>query len=273
MISIWISTARSADLTIIVGFPPGGGTSSIAKMFQTELTKMGHNVIVDHKAGASGLIATRVCADKTIKNTICLVSPSQYLKIDKEDDKIFTNLEPMFIIGHSPMVLYTSSSAKFTDLASNHKILTVGSSTRMMNFIMTQRLKKTQHTTIEYKGTGQLVLDVLGKHIEYGFSPYVAIKNTPNITILAVGARKLFTDIALNDLELTTGPDTIVYGFMKGQHTSLSDTMLDALKKIADDDEFKRELWVKHSIRVEKNQSASYFEEYIRQQQLILQSR
>ena len=60
--------AQSADfpnkpVRIMVGFPPGGGVDVIARMMATELSKVWkQSVIVENRAGASGMIASNAIA-------------------------------------------------------------------------------------------------------------------------------------------------------------------------------------------------------------------
>jgi len=50
-------------VTLVVGFAPGGGTDTVARIVQGELSKsLGQQVVVDNKPGAGGAIATDLTA-------------------------------------------------------------------------------------------------------------------------------------------------------------------------------------------------------------------
>ena len=53
----------SRPITLVVGFAPGGGTDTVARVMQGPLgTRLGQQVIVDNKPGAGGNIATDMAA-------------------------------------------------------------------------------------------------------------------------------------------------------------------------------------------------------------------
>lgn len=265
-----LSVSWANELKIVVGFPPGGGTSILARLIQEKAVVYNMNIVVEHRAGASGMIANKHCSEKN-NNVMCLVSPSQFIRVPNDEGN-FVELDSVFMIGHSPMVLYTGKDHDIEYFNKMNNIV-IGSSTRLMNFMMTKLVQNTNAVAVEYKGTNQLIVDVIGKHIDYGFSPYTAIKGNTNVKILAVANRRMFSNIAASNIDFDIGPSTIVYGFMKGKESTISDNNLLILKKILNHDSFKQELWDKTSIIVEKNQTKEFFERYVQNQNTRINTR
>ncbi len=55
----------SKPITMVVPYPPGGGTDAVARLIAEKIgKKLGQNVVVDNRAGASGLIGV----DKVAKS-------------------------------------------------------------------------------------------------------------------------------------------------------------------------------------------------------------
>lgn len=55
--------APTRPVRFIVGFPPGGATDLVARFLQPKLTaSLGHQVIVDNRPGANGLVAMQIVA-------------------------------------------------------------------------------------------------------------------------------------------------------------------------------------------------------------------
>ena len=56
----WAQAYPAKPVKLIVGFPPGGGSDALARLVAAALTeKFGQQIIVDNKAGANTIVATR----------------------------------------------------------------------------------------------------------------------------------------------------------------------------------------------------------------------
>jgi tripartite-type tricarboxylate transporter receptor subunit TctC len=65
----------NGPVRIIVGFPPGGGTDALARVVGQKLAAMwGHQVIVENKAGAAGLLAAEYVAQQPSDGSTLLMA-------------------------------------------------------------------------------------------------------------------------------------------------------------------------------------------------------
>jgi tripartite-type tricarboxylate transporter receptor subunit TctC len=109
--------AASADsfpshaVTLVVPFPPGGGTDTGARIIAQELGKRwGQSVIVENKGGAAGLIGAALVAQaKPDGYTLLLgnigtqsINPSLYSKMPYDPDKAFA---PISLVAELPLAV------------------------------------------------------------------------------------------------------------------------------------------------------------------------
>jgi len=115
-----IASAQDAyptkSVTMVVPFPPGGGTDTGARWVAQKLSeKWGQPVVVDNKAGAAGMIgADFVSRAKPDGYTIMManaqavaINPSLYKKLPYNPDTAFV---PISLVAELPLVLLVNSS-------------------------------------------------------------------------------------------------------------------------------------------------------------------
>lgn len=104
------------QVTVVVPFAPGGGTDMLARILAQELgEKFGHNVVVENRPGAGGVIAAQqvMRADPdghTLffgTGTQFAVAPSLYKKLAFDPPKDFT---PLALVAGSPFALVVNPS-------------------------------------------------------------------------------------------------------------------------------------------------------------------
>jgi tripartite-type tricarboxylate transporter receptor subunit TctC len=115
-------TWPSGNIRIVVPYPPAGSTDVIARLVQNGLQqRLGVNIIVDNRAGASGSIGTASVAKSPPDGSTWLfvfdnhganpfVLPT--LPYDTEKD-----LDPVLLIGTAPYVITTHPGRPFRTLA------------------------------------------------------------------------------------------------------------------------------------------------------------
>src|SRR5205085_7992204 len=111
----------SGPIRLIVPFPPGGSTDALARVVQTGLQqRLGVNVIIENKPGASGAAGTTTVAKSAPDgNTWLFVfdthSVNPYLmnlQYDTEKD-----LDPVMLVATAPYLLAVNTKHDFKTLA------------------------------------------------------------------------------------------------------------------------------------------------------------
>jgi len=100
----------SKPIRIVVGYPPGGGSDLVARLVATGLSeRVGQQVIVDNRPGASGLIANEIVSKSPpdgytllLANSSFSYIPAMYSKLQYDMRRDFA---PVAIIGDAQYVL------------------------------------------------------------------------------------------------------------------------------------------------------------------------
>ncbi|MGZ5260193.1 MAG: Bug family tripartite tricarboxylate transporter substrate binding protein, partial [Burkholderiales bacterium] len=172
----------SRPLRLIVPSAPGGSPDINARELANELTKqMGQQVVVENRAGASGILGYEVLARATpdgytfayISNFI-ETNPSLYAKLSYDFARDFRPVIFYFrgfnVLTVSP-TLAVRSVKDLIDLArANPGKLTFGSSgigaTPHLSMELFKSMTDTAIVHVPYKGTQQAVTDLLGGQID-----------------------------------------------------------------------------------------------------------
>lgn len=173
----------SRPITIIVTFPPGGGTDLLARRLGAELEKKWqHPVIVENKPGASGNIGARFVAESQadghtllMVNSSYAINPSVFKQMGFDPKKDLTPILNMawissvLVVGkHSP---YSSLSELRNQTDKEQlEIATCGNGTpqHLAAQMLSDAIKK-PYIHVAYKGCGPALTDVLSGHVQAGF--------------------------------------------------------------------------------------------------------
>ena len=166
-------------IKLIAVFPPGGSVDQVSRIFAAHLTqKLGQQVVVENRGGASGSIGTHAVAAAPpdgytfgVVFDTHAVNPSLIptLPFDTLND-----LVPVMLIGTSPMVIVTHPSQPYRDFrellaAARSKPVPYGSigtgSLGHLAMLQIANLQKVELTHIPYRGGGPLVTDALGGQV------------------------------------------------------------------------------------------------------------
>jgi tripartite-type tricarboxylate transporter receptor subunit TctC len=173
-------------ITLVVPYPPGGGVDAMARVVAEKLsTALGQQVVVDNRAGGSGLVGTRTFIKSAPDGyTLFLghtgsisINPSLYANAGFDPRRDFA---PIGLIAAMPVALlaHPSFPAKtirdvVTMAHEKPGQLNIGTSAIGTGSYLSAELFK-EATGIEavivpYKGTAQLMNDLVGGHVPVAF--------------------------------------------------------------------------------------------------------
>jgi tripartite-type tricarboxylate transporter receptor subunit TctC len=175
---------------VIVPFPPGGGTDSLARAIQEPLQKvLGQTVIIDNRGGGGGNIGHEIVSKAAPDGHTVLISSNNQMLFPYLvahlgfDPAAFVSVG---FIAKQESVFVGSADAPWKDLAEITEAArkapgdvqygTAGVSTPM--HLSTERyaiLNNIKLTHVPFRGTGPLVTDLLGGHVKLGMSSLTSV--------------------------------------------------------------------------------------------------
>ncbi len=170
-------------IRLVVGFTPGGGADFVARQVAQSLgPALGTSVVVDNKPGANGTIAAAEVARAPADGYTLLlgvtasqsISPVLMAKLPYDPLRDFT---PITQVGYSPLVLVVNPKLPVKTVAeflrhvsASSAPVTYGSAgsgniTHMAAELFVQSTGATNLRHIPYKGSSQVITDLIGGHI------------------------------------------------------------------------------------------------------------
>lgn len=196
-------------IRLIVGFTPGGATDLVGRLVAEKLSeRLGQQVVVDNRPGASGIIAARLVGSAQPDGYTLLISGSSIsivgsLYKDLNFD-VSRDLQPLALIATAPYVLvvHPSTGAKTTSdfiayAKSRAGKVSYGASTpgtvQHLSSEMFKRLVGIDMLFVPYKGTGSMMPDILGGRLQAAMD---------NVTVLAPHIRSgALTPLAVSTIK------------------------------------------------------------------------
>ena len=173
---------KDKPIKIVVPFAAGGGVDAAARLLGTQLQKrLGVNVIVENKAGASGTIGGQAVRTAPADGHTLLFSAAthvlakQVLSAPPYDPQ--TDFAPVARTGSAPLLLVVAPSkqqAKLGDLLASIRqqpekwtagIPAAGAPSHLATLLMAKQAQ-VKLTYVPYKGTQPALMDVAGGHTD-----------------------------------------------------------------------------------------------------------
>jgi len=172
---------------MVITFPPGSATDIVGRIFTQRLSEIwGQPVVVENRGGAGGSIGTAIVQKAPadgysllINSSAHAVNPSIYAKLPYDTLKDFVDIAPL---AGQPNVLVTASTSSIKTLKEmltdararpgkvNFASAGVGSGTHL-NLEKFKLATGIDVTHIPYKGTQEVLSDLLGGRVDYYFAP------------------------------------------------------------------------------------------------------
>lgn len=173
-------------VTLVVPYPPGGGVDVLARVVAERLsTVLGQQVIVDNRVGGSGLVGTRATIRSAPDGYTLFfghtgsisINPFLYANAGFDPRKDFTPIGlfasmPVALLAHPSFPAKTIGEVVTLAKKEGGKF-NIGSSAVGTGSYLSAELFKSmtgvQATIVPYKGTAQLMNDLLGGHVPVAF--------------------------------------------------------------------------------------------------------
>lgn len=174
-------------VTIVVPFPPGGGSDAGARLLADRLARSwGKPVVVENRPGAAGQIGSdHVARAKPDGYTLLVgnigthaINPALYPKLPYDPIRQFA---PVSLIGELPLVMVTAANGQASTVAqviaaarsapgkTSYSSSGSGSSMHLAGSMFARRAG-VDMLHVAYKGGGPAVADVVAGHVNYAFA-------------------------------------------------------------------------------------------------------
>jgi tripartite-type tricarboxylate transporter receptor subunit TctC len=182
-------TFPSRNITLIVGYAPGGTGDFIARLVGNKLSeKFGRTVVVENRAGASGAIAAQFVVNSAPDGYTILAGQTPEIAINPHwlNGKLdpVRDLAPIALGGVVPLALVVPKDAPYSTAPDMLKaaqsakgLLFASAGTGTPGHFAGEVLKlqsKGNMTHVPYKGAGPALADLLGSHVDFYFPGFPA---------------------------------------------------------------------------------------------------
>ena len=255
-------------VTLVVPYPPGGGVDVLARVVAEKLSGvLGQQVIVDNRVGGSGLVGTRtVIRSAPDGYTLFLghtgsisINPSLYSHSGFDPRKDFTAIGlfasmPVALLAHPAFAPKTIGEVVAFAKKEGGK-MNIGTSAVGTGGYLSAELFKSitgvEATIVPYKGTAQLMNDLLGGHVPVAFGVLppamgnLSAGTLRGIAILDKQRFSLLPDVPTSHESGLPGFESVLhYGLLgpAGLPKPIVDKLNAAMKAVAATDEVKKRI-------------------------------
>lgn len=195
---------------IILGFPPGGGIDTMARVLAGKLSEsFGQQFIVENKTGAGGTVAAAFVANAAPDGYTLLLGETSQLEIAPNTQKSLPydpekDLTPVGLVTTSALVLVANPKTQIKSLPdllqaakANPGKLTYGSSgmgsIHHLAGAVFEKMAGLELTHVPYKGSGQSIQAVLSGEVDLCMTSMTAAQTliaADRLTLLATTSQK-----------------------------------------------------------------------------------
>jgi tripartite-type tricarboxylate transporter receptor subunit TctC len=255
-------------ITLVVPYPPGGGVDAMARVVAEKLAGvLGQQVVVDNRAGGSGLVGTRTFIKSAPDGyTLFLghtgsisINPSLYANAAFDPRKDFA---PIGLIASMPVALLANPAFPAKTIGDVVAIakkegpkFNIGTSAVGTGGYLSAELFKSitgvDAAIIPYKGTGQVMNDLLGNHVPIAFGvlpPALGNLQAGTLRAIAVLSPQRFSllpDVPTADESGLPGFESVLhYGVLApaGTPRPIIDRLNAALRALVDTEQVKQRI-------------------------------
>lgn len=205
-------------IRMVIPYPPGGGTDTLGRPIARLLgEKLGQNILIDNRGGASGMVGAELVARSPADGYTLLMSTSGeaalnvalYPKMNYDPVRDFA---PVTQVGIAPLVLVVHPSLPAKDIkdylalakrqpgALSYSSIGAGSAQHIAGEWM-KLLNNVNVIHVAYKGGGPQMIDLLGGHSPSAFLALpVAAPNIKSGRVRAVGMTSAKRSTAFPDV-------------------------------------------------------------------------
>jgi tripartite-type tricarboxylate transporter receptor subunit TctC len=182
-------TYPTRNITIVVGYAPGGTGDFIARIIGNKLSeKFNRTVVVENRAGASGAIAAQFVVNAKPDGHTILAGQTPEIAINphflKGNLDVERDLVPIALGGVVPLALVVPKDAPYATVPdllkaaqSSKGLLFASAGTGTPGHFAGEVLRLASHgnmTHVPYKGASPALADLLGSHVDFYFPGFPA---------------------------------------------------------------------------------------------------
>jgi tripartite-type tricarboxylate transporter receptor subunit TctC len=197
-------------IKLVVGFSPGGGSDTTARILATSLgAKLGQTVVVENRPGANTIIATQYVASQPADGYTLLYTSASFAINPALQKLTYSNSDftPVALADTIPLVLVTNadtpvrSVGELVDLAKkqpgklSYASFGIGSAAHLASEQLLA-MTKTEMIHVPYKGSAPALADVMGGQVTMmmpGLGSAASLVKGGKIRALAVSGSKRAT--------------------------------------------------------------------------------
>lgn len=177
-------------ITLIAPYPPGGATDLYARSVAAGLGEFGQSVIVDNRAGASGVIGADYASRMAPDGYTMLIGASSMFSVlpllSKRMDDVYKKIEPISVLGFNPSYVVVPANLPVNTIQELIAFLKqspgkygygsagVGTSQHVFMELFKQRAG-VDVFPVQYKGSSPMVVDLVAGRV------VVAIEQGPAV--------------------------------------------------------------------------------------------